>query len=250
MAFFKSLLNRLMPSSNRVDELDAGDHYERLERLRIQHDWIDVKLTGHDRSYQSLVLDIDLDNKELVIDDLYPPEGLDSIEPGDTVEISSQARYALIHFYTRVLARQQRDGQPCYRLELPEEVGLNHGRGAYRVYVEPENGLDIDIDLRGESLIDVRVINLSAEGVKLSFANDISDQLGDNITLKNCLMRLPGGEDIDCDITLRNIYRMRSPHTHTLGGGQLVINNPQQRIKLQQYLAAVQRKQRRRETRT
>ncbi|MEE8060136.1 MAG: flagellar regulator YcgR PilZN domain-containing protein [Pseudomonadales bacterium] len=249
MAFLKSLINWLKPSNKVINKADPDDHYQRLERLRINHDWIEVKVTKTNKSYQSLVLEIDPDNNELVIDDLYPPEKLENIEPGDTVEITSQLRHALINFYTRILARQIRDGEACYRLELPVEVGHNHSRCAYRIYVESEEGLDIEINHEGEPLLDVRIINLSAEGIKLSFADAIGSKDKNNLSFNHSIIHLPTDYDIDCHIELHKLYRMRSPHLHTLGGGKLIVENPQHRVKLQQYLAAVQRRQRRRENR-
>lgn len=253
MAIFKSLLARLIPQRNKrgIEDLD---HYQRLERLRANHDWIDVVVTKNKRSYQSLILDIDIENSELIIDDLYPPENLDVIETGDTVEVSSQSRRVLVNFYSRVLARETRadkNGEqiPCYRLELPEEVGKNHSRSSYRVYVESEPDLNLEMYLEGKALSDVRVINLSSEGLKVSFADDVAGQFSTNQAFTDCIIRLPDEVDIDCDIELRNIYKIRTPHPHSLAGGKLTIHSPQQLNKLQQYLAAVQRKKRRLETR-
>jgi predicted SAM-dependent methyltransferase len=48
---------------------------------------------------------------------------------------------------------------------------------------------------------------------------------------------------------VRNAYVMRTPSLHTMVGGQLTIDMPSHRTKLDQYLASVQRKQRRREAR-
>lgn len=253
MAIFKSLLALLLPQRNKRGSEDL-DHYQRLERLRVNHDWISVTVTKNKRSYQSLILDIDIENGELVIDDLYPPEHLDAIETGDTVEVSSQSRRVLVNFYSRILAREMRADKsgeqvPCYRLELPEDVGSNHSRGAYRVYVDSDPDLNLEMYLEGKPLADVRLINISSEGLKISFAEDIEGQFSANQLFENCIIRLPDEVDIDCDIELRNIYRIRSPHPHSLAGGKLTIHSPQQLNKLQQYLAAVQRKKRRLETR-
>lgn len=248
MAFLKSLINRIF-SHEEPNQADPDDHYYRLERLRTNHDWIGVEVAKSGQCYQSLILEIDVDNGELIIDDLYPPEGLEDLETGDTVEVTSQSRRVLVNFYTRILAREFKDGKASYRLELPEEVGRNHSRGAFRVYVEGDDGLTLEIDYQGQVLPDVRIINLSADGLKLSFAEEMSTELENISALNNCIIRLPNGVDIDCDIQLRNIYRIRTPHPHTLAGGKLIIEQAQHRVKLQQYLASVQRVQRRRETR-
>ena len=248
MAFFTSLIDKLFNRSNANNKV-KNDQYEKLEQLKRSHDWIEVKVTQTEHVYQSLVLDIDMDNRELVIDDLYPPDGVEKLQPGDTIEIASRARRAQVSFYTRILAREAIDGKSAFRVELPEAIGATHSRQAYRVYVNNEQHLSIDAHHDGVALADLRIINLSTEGIKLSFAEDLSAQLEKNRLLENCLIKLPTGFEVDCTIELRNIYQIRTPHPHTLAGGVMTVELPQQRVKLEQYLAAVQRKQRRRESR-
>lgn len=253
MAILKSLIARLLPQRDKQGS-EQLDQYQRLEKLRVSHDWIGVTFVKNKRSYQSLILEIDIENSELVIDDLYPPEHLEAIETGDRVEVSSQSRRVLVNFYSRILAREMRtdnngEAMPCYRLELPEEVGNNLSRSAYRVYVDNEQELALEMYLEDKPLADVRVINLSSEGLKISFAEDVEGQFAANQRFPNSIIRLPDEVDIDCDIELLNIYKIRTPHPHSLAGGKLTIHSPQQLNKLQQYLAAVQRKKRRLETR-
>ncbi len=249
MAFLKTLINRIIPPAPGDDTPLSGDHYLQLEYLRREHEWIQVSASKNERIYQSLILHIDPNNKELVVDELFPAEGVDLLQPGDTLEINSVTRQHPISFFTRLLAREQWDDDTVYRLELPEEIGRNQSRGAYRVYVESEVGLDIEVTFDGEVLPAVRIINLSADGIKLAFAEDMDQHFGQQRHFADCLIRLPDGTDVDCDIELRNLYTIRSPHLHSLGGGKLVIKHPQQRVKLQQFLAAVQRRQRRMENR-
>lgn len=248
MAFIQSILNKILPNSAQ-DTSGNEDHYLQLERLRIDHDWISAKVTKNGEIYQSLILQVDIENSELIIDELYPPENLDQIEPGDTVEIYSQNDNKPVNFYSRILARELNGDDARWRLELPAEVGRNQSRSAYRVYVESEQDLEIELYSDNEPLQDVRIINISSEGIKLSFAEELKDQLQDNQEFMACIIRLPTGVDIDCDIHLRNLYSIRTPLPHILGGGKLTIESPQQRVKLQQYLASVQRQQRRREAR-
>ncbi|WP_101757520.1 flagellar brake protein [Oceanicoccus sp. KOV_DT_Chl] len=248
MSFLKSLIHRVF-SDNDADKSETDDRYAQLEQLRIDHDWINVNITKTDQTYQSLIVTIDIENGELIIDDLYPPENLDQLEAGDTIEIFSQSRTKLVNFYTRILAREFHDGSPSWRLELPTEIGRNHSRGAYRIYVESEQGLELDIYHDNEPIPDVHIINLSAEGLKLSISQQAEGILKTNQHFTNCIIRLPSGFDVDCDLDLRNSYHIRTPTPHILAGGKLTIHNPQQRVKLQQYLAAVQRHQRRREMR-
>jgi c-di-GMP-binding flagellar brake protein YcgR len=246
MRFLKSLLAKLSPTAS--NSAVAADPYTNMEKLRDQHEWIEVKLIRTDRRYQSLILQIDIENNELLIDELFPPENLQAIEAGERVEISSQSRSKPVSFFTRILARNFSDGKGSWLLELPSEVGQNLNRSSFRVYVENEQGLDIEMVAEDGPLSLVHIINISAEGIKLSFAKESLPQLKKQQVYRGCLIRLPNGVDLDCDIELRSIYSIHTPRPHILGGGKLTINNPQQLVKLQQYLASIQRRQRRGES--
>lgn len=243
MSIIRSIIDKVMPSGS-SSEQEPPDHFDSLDKLRKAHEWIEVKLVRSGQSYQSLILNIDLDNNELLIDELFPPENLQSIEPGDRVEISSQSRNKPVNFYTQILARKFQDNEGAWLLELPSEIGRNLNRSAFRVYVENEQ-LDIEMIYEGEPLPFVRIINLSAEGIKLGFSNESEKKLDKQHIFKDCLIRLPNGFDIDCHIDLRSVYSIHTPKPHILGGGKLTIDNPQHLVKLQQYLAELQRRQRR-----
>lgn len=248
MRLIKSLFNSAFSKASKSVEADT-DHYQSLEALRAQHEWIEVKFIRTGQRYQSLILNIDMDNGELLIDELYPPENLNTIEAGDRVEISSQSRVKPVNFFTRILSRQFNAGEGSWLLELPDEIGRNINRSTFRIYVENEQQLDIEMYTPdGEALPRVRVINLSAEGIKLAFSLESEPQLNKQHFFEHCLLRLPTGVDIDCAIDLRSVYSIHTPKPHILGGGKLIIGNPQHAVKLQQYLAAIQRRQRRGES--
>lgn len=249
MAFLKSLIDRLFPGRESGGSHMPEDQYERLDYLRHHHEWIDVTVCKSGRSYQSLILAIDPDHKEMVIDELYPNRNGEHLESGDRLEVNCRSKHAPVNFFTRLLARETRDGETAYRLELPEEIGIRHSRETYRVYVENEPGLDIDIRIEDQTVPAVRIINLSTDGIKLSFPQDAAPLLDQTHQLTDCLIRLPTDMYVDCEIELRNVYPIRSPFPHILAGGKMTVPHPQQRVKLQQYLASVQRKQRRRENR-
>ena len=243
MALLKSLFARLRGAPEKTKK--ETDSYSQLELLQRRHSFIEVKFPRIEQSFQSMILELHADESFLIIDELYPAEGRQKLLEGDEAEITAQATGIKIAFFSKLLAREANEGTPVYRMELPEEIGSTVRRRAYRVYVEREANLSIDIG----SIGDAHIVNLSSDGIKLSLRGNISKQLEKNRVLENCIIRLPSGIDIDGTIELRNIYSIRTPTLHTLAGGVLEIPIPSQRTKLSQYLAAVQRKQRRRESR-
>ncbi len=247
MALFKSLFKRLRGAQSNARR-DA-DNYSQLEILQKRHSFIEVKFPRIEQTFQSMILELHADDGFLVVDEFYPAEGRQQLLEGDEAEINAAVPGIKLSFFSKLLVREITEGLPVYRMELPEEIGATVRRRAFRVYVEREPHLGIDLGKVGDTHIETRIVNLSADGIKLSFSNNVSKLLEKNRQLENCLIRLPNGIDIDASIELRNIYTIRTPSVHTLAGGVLNVAIPSQRTKLNQYLAAVQRKQRRRESR-
>lgn len=253
MALLKSLFARLRGAQARTKK--EADNYSQLEILQKRHSFIEVKFPRLEQSFQSMILELHPDDGFLVIDELYPAEGRQKLLEGDEAEITAQVPGIKLAFFSKLLIREIAEGLPVYRMELPEEIGSTVRRRAFRVYVEREANLVIDLDTlnsnnNGDTSIEGHIVNLSSDGIKLSLRGNVAKQLEKNRVLENCLIRLPNGIDIDATIELRNIYTIRTPTLHTLAGGVLNVAIPSQRTKLNQYLAAVQRKQRRRESRT
>ena len=248
MALLRSLLSKFQ-SKQKTEPAEYQDPYQPLQLLRNNHELIDVKVARSGLVYQSMVLEVDTVNEELIIDDLFPAEGLADLVPGDSVEVISRSKKQVVNFFTRILSREINNGSAFYRLELPQYIGENQSRGSFRVYVDREQSLLIDLGHNDPQLQTAHIINLSPEGMKLAFLDDLEDKLKAKDEFSESTITLPDGFMIDCKIKIRNVYSMRSPQPHSLSGASLEIENPQQRFKFNQYLAAVQRKQRRRENR-
>lgn len=248
MALLKKILVRLGLKSA-ADSNTKSDNYSQLELLQRRHSFIEVKFPRTEQSFQSMILELYPDDSYLLIDELYPVDKRQELIEGDAAEISAQAPGIKLSFFSQLLARETIDGTPAYRMELPEEIGSTLRRRAFRVYVERENGLAIEVrDSDGQPL-EAHIVNLSSDGIKLSLRGDMSKQLEKNRVLEHCVIKLPNYVDIECSIEIRNAYVIRSPSLRTLVGATMQVPMPSHRTKLGQYLAAIQRKQRRREAR-
>lgn len=247
MALLKALMTRLRRKPSKAHKEE--DNYSQLEILQRRHSFIEVKFPRLEQAFQSMILELHADDGFLVIDELYPAAGREKLMEGDEAEILAQVPGIKVAFFSKLLAREVIEGLPVYRMELPENIGSTVRRRAFRVYVEREPNLTVDLGKVGDTALSAQIVNLSPDGIKLSFRNNVTKALEKNRLLENCLIRLPTGIDIDAVIELRNIYSIRTPTQHTLAGGVLTVAIPSQRTKLSQYLASVQRKQRRREMR-
>ncbi len=233
----------LQPSAH--SDAVADDRYDVLDSLRREHTLITVHAPRLARSYQSIILQLEADASTLIIDELFPAEGRNLLVPGDTLEVIARGDCSL-RFYSRLLERRPTLNTTVYVLELPDEIGAAHRRRSYRVYVELEHGLRLSVnDPEGEP-ISAQLVNLSADGVKLSLPAVAQRWAAPHHHFDPAVITLPGGYQLDVAIELLNLYPLRSPRPLLLAGGKLTIASAVHRTRLEQYLAALQRRQRRR----
>lgn len=201
-------------------------------------------------SYQSMLLALRAELGEMVLDELFPSDGVDELQRGDLASVVCHDSGLPLSFVTRLLGREDLDGYPAYRMELPGSIDGDNPRQAYRVYVENEQDLSLSLmfDDTAET-VRCRIVNLSVDGLKIDLDGDRSTALRHQGQFDGCQLHLPGGDQVGCAITVRNTACVRTPTLRTLAGASLKIPSAPGRVKLNRYLAAVQRQQRRREMR-
>ena len=234
--------------SNPAADTLSDDRYAALQELARRHSFVEVSFHRTGRSYQSMVLALRAELGEIVLDELFPGDGTDTLRRGDLADVVQRGERHSVSFVTRLLGREQLQGNPAYRMELPASVGGHDNRDAYRVYVDNEAGLALELAFEDEEPMLCRIVNLSIEGLKIDIDGDFSEALQRQRRFQGCRLQLPDSTDIDCEIVVRNVACLQKP-VHTLAGAELKIPSAPHRVRLNRYLAAVQRRQRRREVR-
>lgn len=181
-------------------------HYQRLQQLCDSHQRINVKIKKSREPHQSLILKVDQQGHELIIDTLFPSVTAQQLKAGDTIKLLSMSAGQQLNFYTRIIQRTVTQGNTSYRLELPKELGHNHNRSSFRIYVDAERDLRIRLSPSDTALKQLTISNLSTNGIKLYFSDNVEEQLKNINYLNDVVITLPNGYNIDCQVHLLNSY--------------------------------------------
>ncbi len=213
----------------------------RLEQLCRSHSFVEVSFPEQGgRSYQSLILDINAEQRCALIDELFPAL-TQPVLPGEPIEVVSQGKGLPMRFRSEILSLEIVDGVPACRIALPRKIHAKQRRHYFRMAI-PE---DIDVSLRlpladGQMKL-CKVNNLSSSGIQLKINRDVTRQLRSSHVLEGARLMLPDKEVIHCDLEVRSYEYRKLPSRHTLVGGRLrCVAQPAQR-KLDKLLADLQR---------
>lgn len=240
-----TLLERYKALLSRKTERPGGDAslnrtYLQLYQAQREHYFIDVQVDGDDVIYQSMILNLDPEEKTVLIDELFPPgfEGL----PGQRVEICiRQPKGRKVRFDSEIIEQHLHDGAPVFVLAMPQEgLYTDQRRKAFRLSVG--SGIQIKPHFVGpdqQSYL-ARLRNLSSTGLGLEVEVNDPRQFNFNDRLKHVEFDF-GGVTFDCDMTVRNVSAEEAQQNKVLLGAEFIDLPALERRVLEKSIMRIQR---------
>ena len=219
-----------------------------LVRLIREHHRIDLKVARTHRVYQSILLHVNYEDEVLVMDEPFPKDR-ESLVAGDTIEVSAHGKDFALNFVTQVLNPVIINGMPGFKINLPDTIFNHQKRQDFRVSVSEKDGLTLGIELNEEHFLNCRVVNLSFNGMRFSIEGDQSSFIKPSLTYEKCMLQFESGEEIPCTIFIKNVELVQASTLLTIVGAKFSKLDPRDKAKLDKFIAAIQRRQRRQELR-
>ena len=227
-------------SSTPKTDAPVSEELLQLFRLRQAHSLLRVRINGQPEIFQSLLLDIDLENEILVLDEPFPNQWpivswLNRRVTVDTMDPGLQTR-----FETHVAAID--DGErPSLRLAIPYTVGREQRRKYFRLAVDGSVPVKALIRDRELGNLAAKVMDLSTRGIRLQVSGHYPE-LDQNFPLTIGLDRQPS---FNCELAVRNFKLHHAPDQVTTVGGMLTEITPADQRMIDRFLLQIQRAQRR-----
>jgi len=220
----------------------------RLEELRRSHTFVDVNFVNRDgRSYQSLIINVDVEDNSLLIDELYPLDGDMQNLLGEVIEISPCGKGMPMKFTSTISRIEMYDDSPAYRIELPRTITANQRRKFFRVPVTSAIGIYMRVPINNMAVM-AEVKNISASGVGLCIDKNVTEYLRANHLLRGVKLLLPDNEVVNCDLEVRSYEYRKKPHRNTIVGARFIDMNPKAQNQMERLMQKLQREARREES--
>lgn len=147
----------------------------------------------------------------------------------------------LIQFLQQtILGKEAQDPNSLHSLKQFQQQREN-----FRVYLSPDSGVQLFITLHAK--LPCTINNLSNSGIAFTAPGDVSQQISTGETLEACELQLPGQTLLTVNIVLKTISLTTENSHQTAISGKMIIQNKEQTKALNQFIWALQRKQRQQE---
>ncbi|MGH1472287.1 MAG: flagellar brake protein [Cellvibrionaceae bacterium] len=201
---------------------------------------IEISLNGHRRSYQSMIVGIDFEQRHLILDTFSPSLNPKFLEPNQSVTFRHSANNQILEFSSQLLSVTE-DEEPLFIIDLPEDITYRQRRFYPRLDMSDSHHFSIKLKSPRHIPWFSKLKNISAGGASVSVGGDITNELTKNCQLKHCEVILPFGAKIPCSVTVKNFRYVKRPYEHTLLNVSFHEMQFQNRLELQHQISLSQK---------
>ncbi len=182
-----------------------------LQLSQQQREFIEVQMPGDSTIYQSLFLELDSDEKTILIDEFFPSTAW--VSPGQLLRLSIRQKDGRsLKFQSRVLDAYRYDDAPMYVISMPDFLDHDQRRNSFRLPLE--SNLAVDVAFTGPDKVEYcgRMVDISAGGLSLMLDNPPACELNYGQLLKNVNFEF-AQINIQSDLAVRHLPREQEPDT-------------------------------------
>ncbi|HTF96572.1 MAG TPA: PilZ domain-containing protein [Cellvibrio sp.] len=210
------------------------DQYLPLWELQKTRQLLEVKIHGASRTYQSMILAVDIDRGLLWLDDLFPQQLL--LDTGDHITFRHHRNGEQLVIHAPVVALGSSYGAVGFAIELPEFAVYTPRRSFPRYAIGHESPLSVKIRTLGQEPSYGTLQDISAGGLRLIVAGNLLPYLRHGAHLPLCEVNLSDELQIRCKARICAFRMGRSPYRHTQISIEFLDLEEEKRLALSRFL--------------
>ncbi|MCK4871031.1 MAG: flagellar brake protein [Gammaproteobacteria bacterium] len=211
-----------------------------LYRLQRAHTLLSVHIPGIDRSYNSIIIDVDADKNQMMLDVLHPESGHKEVMKLKEFSVNAHHEGIKLSFNGYIKELFNDDGKPAYLIDYPASLDYHQQREAYRAPVSMGDNVEIKINNESNMLSQGLITDISLGGLGLQFELKNSMPFRSGMLLPTCQFAIPGKNDFECALEVRNV-REDSNNRFVYIGARYVKLGRQEERQIQQFVVKLER---------
>lgn len=212
----------------------AHERYATLQQLQASRQILEVVPAGQQRSYQSMVIAIDIERNLLWMDDLFPAQNF--LEVGDEITVRHHRNGEVLTFTTPIIAWGSRFGASGMAVVLPDSADYRPRRLSPRCDLSNHTPITAKIRLMGQEACYGTVKDLSGSGLCVLVPGNLLGQLHRDTVLPLCEVHLNKELHIYCRARVRSFRLCREPYRATRISLEFVDLQPRRQQQLQIFV--------------
>lgn len=214
------------------------DQYLPLWKLQSKRQLIEVKVDGSNRSYQTLILAIDVQRGIIWLDDLFPTQKL--LEIGDEITLVHYKNGEKLSFTSPLVAWGRDYGATGLAILLPDQISYQPRRKHSRCDLTHASSIVVKVRPVGHDASYGTLQDLSVGGLRVRVAGNLLGQLSHGALMPVCELTLSDELHICCSARIRAFRLDKASHRCTHISLEFIDMSAEKQKQLQQFINNLQ----------
>lgn len=211
-----------------------------LHRLLRAHVLLSVTVPGTNRAYNSIIIDVNSEQRQLLLDALHPESGHNEVMKLREFSATAHHDGVKIGFKGKIKELVDDSGKPAYLLDYPAVLLYHQQRAAYRAPVSMGEHVAIKVRNEDNQIAQGLIHDISQGGLGLQFEVKNSLPFKNGMLLPVCQFATPGKPDFECALEVRNV-RQDSNNRFVQVGTRFIKLGPQESRQIQRFVVQLER---------
>jgi c-di-GMP-binding flagellar brake protein YcgR len=201
-----------------------------LKKLKNRHSTLTVYFNGDKKQYVTMVIDVDKNKKQFLLDEMVPREGHKKASYGDPFRLTASDNGIAIIFKAKVRNTITKDNTQCYLVDFPENIEYKQRRKAYRVPINADNNVPIQINHPEYKWDNLQMKDISFTGTAFVVKDqNLENQIKINDALEQLIITTKENKSIYLKLEIRRVYYMEREESTLIAGRFIDLTHNQQR---------------------
>ena len=242
-----TLENDLLPGQQFEVVDDPGKIHVLLDHVQTSRALLKVKVPTGSATYNSMIMEIDAQNRWIAIDELHPAEGHTLFLAQRKLTVFGEYDGVDIRFDATLQELGKQSALNFYKIKFPHTLKYFQKRSTYRVRLLRASAIPVILTFGPGDYAKGDLYNISAGGMGIKFTRTIPRAPAPGQTIPECEIRFPDGDKFVCALEARHMMEIKSNEQALLGVRFIKLNSAQQRI-IDRFIASLEREARRKAT--
>jgi c-di-GMP-binding flagellar brake protein YcgR len=176
-----------------------------LNRLQRGHILLSVSIPGNNRSYNSIIIDVDDDKQQLLLDVLHPENGHNEVMKLREFAVTAHHEGIKLGFKGYIKELVNDADKPAYLVGYPAALIYHQQRASYRAPVSMGDHVDIKVGDEDNQTTQGMITDISLGGLGLQFELKNALPFKKGMVLPYCQFITPGKPEFECSLEVRNV---------------------------------------------
>lgn len=214
-----------------------------LNRIRDAHVLLTITIPGDKHFYSSAIIDVEPDNNNLILDELYPRTGHHKITPGSIIHVQTRLNGIDTQFDCNIEQIETASGVASYHAPIPESIAYYQKRKQFRATINYQHEIFVRLEARPGKYVIGQVFDISLTGLGLHFDTTAGLVLEEKKQYREVSIELPGFQPFQVTLEIRSI-RMNKTESLLVVGTQFINVHQRDSRQIQRYVAMLDRQAR------